>query len=81
MILVLEVTIRDNKVTSVSRRSSMKVSSVEAAMLMNRPEFVTVYEIIADPDTFDDIFIPLTVCFMHTPHNNGRLFFRVQEKQ
>ncbi|NLP30320.1 MAG: hypothetical protein GX363_04230 [Clostridiales bacterium] len=79
MILVLEVTIRDNKVTSVSRRSSMKVSSVEAAMLMNRPEFVTVYEIMADPDTFDDIFIPLTVCFMHTPHNNGRLFLEFKK--
>ncbi|NLY70903.1 MAG: hypothetical protein GX076_04390 [Clostridiales bacterium] len=79
MILVLEVTTRNNKVTSVSRRSSMKVSALEAAMLMNRPEFVTVYEIMADPETFDDYFIPLAASFMHTPHDNGRLFLEFRK--
>lgn len=73
-ILVLEITTAKTKITSVYRRSSFRVSSAEAAMLLNRPEFVTVYEILTDPENFDEKFLPLTSTCMNTAHDNGRLY-------
>ena len=71
---VLELTITEGKISSVSKRSSFRVTSAEAAMLLNRPEFITVYEILTDPNDFDDHFLPLTKEAMMTAHDNGRLF-------
>ena len=48
-------------------------------MLLNRPEFITVYEILTDPDDFDDLFLPLTKDAMMTSHENGRLFLEFRD--
>lgn len=76
---VLELTVIGGKIASVSKRSSFRVTSAEAAMLLNRPEFITVYEILTDPDDFDDLFLPLTKDAMMTSHENGRLFLEFRD--
>ena len=72
--LIFEITVSRGKVSSAFRRSSFRVSAAEAAMLLNRAEYVTVYEILTDPDDFDDKFLPLTIGTLQTSHDNGRLF-------
>jgi hypothetical protein len=73
-LLVLEITTARGKVTSAYRRSSFRVTASEAAMLLNRPEYVTVYEILTDPDDFDEKFLAMAGSSMQTSHENGRLF-------
>ena len=71
---VLEITVSNAKITSVYRQSSFRISSTEAAMMLNRPEFVSVYEILSDPVGFDEKFVPMMSSTMQTNHDNGRLF-------
>jgi hypothetical protein len=78
-LIVFEVTVSNNKVTSASRRSCFRVSPAEAAMLLNRPEYITVYEIITDPDDFDENFLTITKGSMLTVHENGRLFMEFKK--
>lgn len=73
-LVVLEIIAKDMKITSYSRHSSFRVTAAEAAMLLNRPEYVTVYEILTDPEEFDVEFLPLTSGSMQTVHENGRLY-------
>lgn len=73
-LMVLEISLDDGKVVGMSRRSSFFVTSAEAAMMLNRAEFITVYEIMTDPNTFDETFAGLTASAMQTNHSNGRLF-------
>lgn len=73
-LVVVEVTLADGRITSAGRRSSFRVTAAEAALMLNRPEYVTVYEILADPEEFDEGFLPLTKGAMLTAHENGRLF-------
>ncbi len=73
-LIVLEITVSKGKINSALRRSSFRISAAEAAMMLNRPEFVTVYEIITEPAEFDDRFLPIVMAAMQTNHDNGRLF-------
>lgn len=72
--IVLEISILNNKIDSAVRRSSFKISAAEAAMMLNRPEYISVYEILADPIMFDELFIPMMSASMQTLHDDGRLF-------
>ena len=78
-LLVLEITVSNRKVLSATRRSSFRITSAEAAMMMNRPEYVTVYEILMDPVEFDEEFLPLVATAMQTNHENGRLFMEFKK--
>ncbi|MCL1982388.1 MAG: hypothetical protein FWG53_04755 [Clostridiales bacterium] len=74
-VLVLsELTVANMRITSFEKRSVMKVSSIEAAMMLSRPEYVTVYEIISSPEEFDVNLAELTSGTLLTVHENGRLF-------
>lgn len=73
-IIVLELSTKAGKIDTYLKRSSFRVTAAEAAMLLNRPEYVTVYEILTDPDEFDQEFFPITGGAMQTVHENGRLF-------
>lgn len=73
-LIVLEITVKDNKVSSALRRSSFRISAAEASMMLNRAEFITVYEIMSTPEEFDDIFLPMNAATLQTNHDNGRLF-------
>jgi len=74
MLIISEVTVRNMKITSFEKRSSMQVTAAEAAMMLSRPEFVTVYEILCPPDEFDAGLSELTTGTLLTLHDNGRLF-------
>ncbi len=73
-LIVLEITVFKGKIASASRRSSFRISAAEAAMMLNRPEFITTYEILADPVEFDNGFLPMVTTALQTNHDNGRLF-------
>jgi hypothetical protein len=74
MLTVSEVTVKDLKITSFEKRSQMKVSIAEAAMMLSRPEFVTVYEILASSEEFDMSISELSLGAVLSVHDNGRLF-------
>ena len=74
MLIVSEVTVSKSKITSFEKRSVMNVSAIEAAMMLSRPEFITVYEILISPDDFDDFFDDFVIDTLPTIHENGRLF-------
>jgi hypothetical protein len=61
-------------IASAKERSSCKVTGADAALMVYRPEFLTVYEIATDLDDFDALFIPMMAGCMLTQHDNGRLF-------
>ena len=44
------------------------------SMMLSRPEFVSVYEIIVDPEEFDEKSWDLSISTMVTIHDNGKLF-------
>ena len=74
MLIVSEVTVKNLRVASFENRSLMQVSAAEAAMMLSRPEFVTVYEILSTPEEFDVNLPDLTSGTLLTVHENGRLF-------
>ena len=43
-------------------------------MMLSRPEYVSVYDILVDPEEFDEKSWELTLSTMVTVHENGRLF-------
>jgi hypothetical protein len=43
-------------------------------MMLSRPEYVSVYEIIVDPEEFDEKSWDLSLSTMVTIHDNGKLF-------
>jgi len=74
MLILSELTLRNLRITSFEKRSMMQVSATEAAMMLSRPEFVTVYEILSGPEEFNSNLSELTASTLLTVHENGRLF-------
>ena len=74
LLIVSEVTLSNMKISSFEKRSTMQISAIEAAMMLSRPEFVTVYEIISSPEEFDLHLSELTSGTLLTTHECGRLF-------
>lgn len=73
-LVVSEIETEDGLVVSSHRQSSFPITVAEVSMMLSRPEFVTVFEIIADPDEFDLDFTIFSAGFMMTAHENGRLY-------
>jgi len=80
MLIISEVTVKDMKITSFENRSRMQVSTAEAAMMLSRPEYVTVYEILCSPEEFDTALSELTPGTLLTLHENGRLYLLFNKK-
>ena len=78
MLIVSEITMSKQgaakKIESFEKRTTMQVSAIEAAMMLSRPEFVTVYEILSSPEEFDAGLAELTASALLTMHGGGRLF-------
>jgi len=74
VLVVTEITLHDLKIATFEKRSSMQVSAVEAAMMLSRSEYVTIYDIIDDPDEFEVNFAKVTSGALLTIHDTGRLF-------
>jgi len=74
MLVISEVTVKNMKITSFEKRSSMQVTAAEAAMMLSRPEFVTVYEFLCSAEEFESNLSELTSGSLLTLHDNGKLF-------
>jgi len=73
-LVVSEIYLNEGKVSGTKKRSSFFVTSAEAAMMLNHPEFITVYEILTEMDDFLKRFGSLSANSMQTLHDNGRLY-------
>lgn len=73
-LVVSEIDLVEGKVSATKKRSSFFVTSAEAAMMLNHPEFITVYEILTEMEDFLRRFAGLTANTMQTLHDNGRLY-------
>lgn len=73
-LVVSELYLNEGKVSGTKKRSSFFVTSAEAAMMLNHPEFITVYEILTEMDDFLKRFGSLSANSMQTLHDNGRLY-------
>jgi hypothetical protein len=73
-LVVSEIVLSENKITGTKKRSSFFVTAAEAAMMLNHPEFITVYEILTEMEEFQRRFSALSANTMQTVHDNGRLY-------
>lgn len=73
-LVMSEIEVANGKVTKAHRRSSLDLSIYEASMMLRRWEYIMVYEILDDPDNFDEQFTNYTLGAMRTEHNNGEMF-------
>ncbi len=73
-LVVSEIYLEEGKVSGTKKRSAFLVTSAEAAMMLNHPEFITVYEVLTEMDDFLRRFAGLSTNSMQTIHENGRLY-------
>lgn len=82
-IVVTRIRVLDMKIQKCETVSAMKISSQEAALILSRPEFITVYLVAGglDADDFEDVpsgkLEAFTLDFdtMSDSYDTGRLFF------
>ena len=74
MLVLSELVAKDNKIASAKIKSSFYITPQEAAMMLNHPEFITVYEVLEEPDDFMETFDNVAANFMQTSHENGQLY-------
>lgn len=80
-LVVSELTVLESKIKKIKRISSFTVTSAEAAMMMNHPEFVTVYEVLIKMEDFHQAFSHLSPTSMQTIHENGRLYLEFNQNK
>jgi len=78
-ILVSRIEVHDMKVTDCRLESSMQISPAEAAMLLSRSEFITVYEIMASVKDMEKYTWDLAAGTIVTIHDNGKLMMSFNE--
>lgn len=73
-LVISEVDLLEGKVSGTKKRSSFFVTPAEAAMMLNHPEFITVYEVLPEMEDFLKDFSSVASNSMQTLHDNGRLY-------
>lgn len=63
-----------NRVISAKKCSSLRITSTEAAMIMNCSEFITVYDVAGDSELFQDAFYSYVETFTETAYDTGKLY-------
>ncbi|MEI8217122.1 MAG: hypothetical protein WCF96_08480 [Eubacteriales bacterium] len=66
-------------IKSAREISSFKVSPAETAMMLNRPEYITLFEIAAEQEEFEPLFLPFMAGNMMTPQEGGKLFIEFKK--
>lgn len=74
MLLISEVTVSNLQIMSFEKCSGFAVSPAEAAMMLSKPEFVTVYEMLMSPEEFSETMGQLILHSTMTPHDHGSLY-------
>ena len=74
--VISRVVVRGLKIVDFEHCSGFAVSSAEAAMMLSKPEFVTVYEVLLSEQDMDENIGELTITLntVMSVHDNGRLF-------
>ncbi len=74
--VISEVVVKDFKIAAFKKCSSFAVSTAEAAMMLAKPEFVTVYEVLLSDEDMENNIGELTVDLntIMSSHENGRMF-------
>lgn len=73
-LVITEIYLAEEKVYKIRKHSSFWVTAAEAAMMLNHPEFITIYEILTEPEDFYSQFADVCGESMQTLHDNGRLY-------
>ena len=73
-VVVTHVKLAQMQICHYERISAFRVSSAEAAMMLSRSEFVSVYKMLADASTFTTTSTKLTANAMITKHDTGILY-------
>ncbi len=73
-IAISRIKVEDMKVTRFQRLSSFKITPTEASLMLSRPEFITVYEIMTMPDSMEEDNLEFRFNTAVTLHENGKLF-------
>lgn len=71
---VTELTVSGTVITSFKKISFFRVTPAEAAMMLSRSEFITVYEMTQPSSAFAKDATPLTRTSMPTLHDSGTLY-------
>ena len=79
--VISRISIKNLKVTAVEKCSGFHVSSAEAAMMLSKPEFVTVYEVLLSDEDMENNIGELTINFntIMSVQENGRLFMAFKQ--
>ncbi|MDO4746231.1 MAG: hypothetical protein Q4B18_06725 [Bacillota bacterium] len=74
--VITEVIVKDLKIVGCRHCSGFAISSAEAAMMLAKAEFVTVYEVLLSDEDMDANIGELTVDLnsVMSTHENGRMF-------
>ena len=80
-LIVSKVVVKDHKVIGFEHCSGFRVSASEAAMMLAKPEFCTVYEVLLSEEDVDRNIGEFTVTFntIMSSHENGRLFMAFKQ--
>lgn len=78
-IIVSKIKVESMRVVRYERTSGFRVSSSEAAMMLARSEFITVYEVVVDPESVDSSKLELEFNTMETDHEHGKLYLAFNE--
>lgn len=74
-LVVSRLTVDDElRVSSFEPCSGFMISSAEAAMMLAKPEFITVYEVLIPTDEFAGLLSQVPLNCLITPHQNGKLY-------
>lgn len=74
--VISRISVKDLMIVSASKCSGFRISSAEAAMMLSKPEFVTVYEVLLSEEDMENNIGELTINFntIMSVQENGRLF-------
>ena len=75
-LIMTEVLVHNDKVIAAKRRSAFTVTTQEVAMMLSRPEFVTVFELLAEPEDAVRVLEEMLPSAMASRHENGHLFMQ-----
>jgi hypothetical protein len=78
-IIVSEIRAKDGKIKSIGVISDFAISGAETAMKLERPEFITVYEIFTDPESVMEYIDEHYLAAMQRDTEAGRLYLRFNE--
>lgn len=73
-LVVTETEVEHGVVTVARRLSAFTVTAPEVAMMLSRSEFVTVFEVLAQPEETLEALEKMLPAAMGSVHENGRLF-------